>query len=196
MARIRTFIGIEPSKQVRDRLVALQENFARFDKEVKWVEPENLHVTLLFLGEVNDRDLLDVCRAVSTVTREFPAFRMSIEKTGCFPNLRRPRVLWAGVEEGQAEVMALHGALEQPLFDLGCYRREERIYTPHVTLGRIKGDSPVEPLTEGLTRYQKWQGGVTNVQEVHVLSSELTSAGPQYAILSRAKLTAELEPDL
>ena len=80
MARIRTFIV--PSiraKAIRDRLVSLQEKLANSAAEVKWVEPANLHLTLLFLGEVDERDLLDVCRAVSDVTAQTTAFTMSIE---------------------------------------------------------------------------------------------------------------------
>ena len=67
MARIRTFIAVDPGKAVRDRAVALQENLVRAGVEVKWVEPENLHVTLLFLGEVDDREVPAVCRRVADV---------------------------------------------------------------------------------------------------------------------------------
>src|SRR6059036_195662 len=97
MARIRTFVAVDLDKTIRDRTVALQEALARTGVEVKWVEPENLHVTLLFLGEVVDRSIPEVCRVVQSVTEKHAAFPMSIETVGCFPNQRRPRVLWVGV---------------------------------------------------------------------------------------------------
>src|SRR5436190_23303030 len=100
MARLRTFIGVDLGKPIRDRVVILQESLARTGVEVKWVEPENLHVTLLFLGEVEDRALTDVCRIVQAGAAEQPAFSVSVERVGCFPNARRPRVLWAGIGEG------------------------------------------------------------------------------------------------
>src|SRR5580704_13608580 len=79
MTRIRTFIAIDVDKKVRDHLVALQEELASAGPEVKWVEPENLHVTLLFLGEVDDRELHKVCGAVADVCKEHPPFLMSVE---------------------------------------------------------------------------------------------------------------------
>src|SRR5215471_14403332 len=188
MARLRTFIAVDIGKAIRDRAVALQEKLAQASSDVKWVEPENLHVTLLFLGEVDDREVPPVCRVVAEQTQKHASFQLSIERVGCFPNPRRPRVLWIGVGEGAQEVCALHDGLEPPLLDLGCYRREERKYTPHITLGRVKGDRPADSLAAALAKQTSWQGGQTMVDEILVMSSELTPQGPIYTILSRAKL--------
>jgi RNA 2',3'-cyclic 3'-phosphodiesterase len=188
VSRVRTFIGIDPGKTIRDRIVALQESLARSGSEVKWVEPDNLHVTLLFLGEVDLLDVPPLCQAVTAATAQHSAFAMSIETAGCFPNPRRPRILWVGVGEGAQEVVALHNSLEPPLLELGCYRREERQYTPHVTLGRVKSDRPTDKLAMALAKRAGWKGGETMVREIHVLSSELTRQGPVYSVLSRVKL--------
>lgn len=188
MARLRTFIAIDLGKTIRERCIALQETLARAGTEVKWVEPENLHVTLLFLGEVDARDVPAVCQAVALACAEQPAFTLSVETVGCFPNPRRPRVVWVGVGEGAEEVIALHDALESPLLQLGCYRREERRYTPHITLGRVRGNGSTESLATALARKADWQAGSIDVNEVLVLSSELTPRGPVYAVLSRARL--------
>lgn len=187
MARIRTFIAVDPGKNIRDRASALQETLARKGADVKWVEPENLHVTLLFLGEVDDRDIARVCRAVAETAARHPAFPLSVETVGCFPNPRRPRVLWAGVGQGAPELCALYDALEVPLVELG-YRREERRYTPHLTLGRVTSDRPSDTLTPALAKHTRWKGGEINVREIQVMSSELTSQGPVYAVLSRVAL--------
>src|SRR6202011_1944277 len=114
----------------------------------------NLHITMLFLGEVDNRDLMAVCRAVDEAARAQPAFELSVEGTGCFPNMRRPRIVWIGVGQGAPEVRALHDALEGPLLELGCYRREERQFTPHVPLGRIRGDKPMDQLAAALLKKQ------------------------------------------
>jgi 2'-5' RNA ligase len=188
MARLRTFLAVDLGKPIRDRCVALQEALQRAGAEVKWVEPDNLHVTLLFLGEVEDRDVAALCRAVADVCGRHHLFLASIQTVGCFPNPRRPRVVWVGVGEGGPELVALHDDLERPLMKLGCYRREERRYTPHVTLGRIRGERPAAELAAALNRQANWQGGVTEVREVRVLSSELTPQGPIYTVLSRAPL--------
>jgi RNA 2',3'-cyclic 3'-phosphodiesterase len=188
MSRTRTFIGIPLPRAIRDRLCELQRSLGASAPGVKWVEAENLHITLVFLGEVDDRELPAVCRAVQEAIAAHAAFPLSVEGPGCFPNTRRPRVLWVGAGMGAQEAVAIHDALEAPLFELGCYRREERKYTPHVTLGRLRGEAPGDALTLALAKHQGFKAGELTVDQLHVMSSELTSRGPIYAILSRAKL--------
>ncbi len=188
MSRIRTFIAVELEPTLRDRCMALQEKLSRAGTEVKWVERENIHVTLLFLGEVQDREIPAVCKAVATVASEQAGFELTLQGVGCFPNARRPRVVWVGVGQGEAELIALHDALEPPLLDLGCYRREERQYTPHITLGRVKGEGPADQLVQALSGFNAWQGGTMAVREIRVLSSELGRDGPTYTVLSTVRL--------
>jgi 2'-5' RNA ligase len=190
MARLRTFIAVGIDKAIRDRAVALQESLGRAGADVKWVEPENMHVTLLFLGEVEDRTLPAVCRVVAEVAAGLAPFEMRVEGAGCFPSPRRPRTLWVGIGDGLQELVALHDALEPPLLDLGCYRREDRQYTPHLTLGRVKGDAGADQLITALTRRADWQGGGVRVSEVLVMSSDfgLRRDGPTYTVLGRGKL--------
>jgi 2'-5' RNA ligase len=188
MTRVRTFLAFELDSTVRARLVALQENLARVAPDVKWVEQENMHLTLLFLGEVDERDLPGICRAAQQAVAELPAFALSVESAGCFPNPRRPRTLWVGVGAGVQEVVAVHDALEAALMELGCYRREERQYTPHVTLGRVKSEGPADKLTAALQKYQAWNAGESRAREVLIMSSLLTTSGPIYAVMGRASL--------
>ena len=101
MARIRTFLAIDLGKKIRDRLVSFQENLAAAAPDVKWVEPDNMHITLFFLGEVDQREIIDICRAAQKAIVEMRSFTVSIEGTGCFPNMRRPHVLWVGVGKGR-----------------------------------------------------------------------------------------------
>jgi 2'-5' RNA ligase len=190
MSRLRTFIAVDPGRAIRDRIVALQDSLARAAADVKWVEPDNLHVTLLFLGEVADREVPRVCRAVNEVVASHAPFTMSVEQVGCFPHARRPRILWVGVGQGAGELCALHDELEPPLLDLGCYRREERRYTPHITLGRNRKDTSQAELAAALARKADWKAGAITVGEVLVMSSELRSEGPEYTVLSRAPCAA------
>ena len=175
MARVRTFIAVDLGPNIRERLLDLQETLAREIPDVKWVEAENMHLTLLFLGEVDERDLLPVCRCVSKGAENYAPFSLELRGLGCFPNPRRPRVIWAGIQEGAAELVAIHDDLETPLLEQGCYRREERKFTPHVTMGRTTNDLAAEPLARLMPKYQNWSGGFAAVKEVLVMSSELTS---------------------
>jgi 2'-5' RNA ligase len=185
MSRTRTFIGIDVGKPIRDRLISLQELLAGAGTEVKWVEPANLHLTLLFLGEVEDREIPSICKLVAESTQAVPAFTMSVEGAGCFPNQRRPRILWVGVKEGADAVTAVHDGVETALTGLG-FRREERRYTPHITLGRVKSDRPTNTLAASLAKQVNWKAGEVLVKELQIMGSELTPKGPVYTVLGRA----------
>lgn len=97
-------------------------------------------------------------------------------------------MVWAGITDGATELQHLFAALEPPLIDLGLYRREERGYTPHLTLGRTKSEADGTALAAVLPKHLAWQGGHTAVEEVVVFSSELRRDGPEYTPLGRAAL--------
>jgi 2'-5' RNA ligase len=185
--RLRTFVAVPVDRFTHDRLVGLQKRLADTGVPVKWVEPDNLHITLLFLGEVDAREVPAVCTAVGEACRRVRPFAITLAGAGAFPTPRRPRTLIVHVTEGAAELVALHDAVEAPLLELGCYRREERAYKPHLTLGRVKGQD-AEPLAAAVKQFEGWQGGQSRVDEVLVMSSELRQHGPEYTVLCRARL--------
>ena len=188
MPRTRTFIGIDIGDGIRSGTVALQQALAKTGATVKWVEPENLHVSLQFLGEVDDRELHAVCKAVKEAAAGEPPFPLRVSGVGAFPNARRPKVLWAGVTDGAEEIQRLYATLETKMLELGCYRKEERGYVPHVTLGRVKGDADGLTLAPELSKRMAWDGGRTTVDEVLVFGSELSRDGPVYTVIGRAAL--------
>jgi 2'-5' RNA ligase len=190
MPRTRTFIAVETSAEIRARAVALQESLAKTGAEVKWSSPETMHITLLFLGEVDDRELHAVCRAVQEVAATEPTFSLSVSGVGAFPTPRRPKILWAGITEGADELRRLYGKLEEKLLDLGCYRKEERGYTPHLTLGRTRGEADGYTLARELPKLLNWDGGRMVVDEVVVYGSELQKGGPEHTVLGRGELAA------
>ena len=188
MARVRTFIAIELAPGVRDRLASLQSKLVPSGSTDRWVRPENLHLTLLFLGEVERLDVVPVCRVVQKRARRHSPFAINVHGLGAFPNARRPKTIWAGIAEGTAELKALHDDLEEGLLELGGYRQEDRGYTPHLTLGRLSAEDRGEEWTRLLEEYANWPGGTSPVDEVVVMSSQLRNEGPEYSILGRGKL--------
>jgi 2'-5' RNA ligase len=188
MPRTRTFIGVDISEGTRGRAAALQQSLAQTGAEVKWASPEGMHVTLLFLGEVDDRELHVICRAVQEVAAREPAFTLAVSGVGAFPNARRPKILWAGIAQGEDALRRLYDDLETRMLDLGCYRKEERGYTPHLTLGRVKAERDGLALAPELAKRQEWDGGSTTVDEVLVYSSDLTRDGPVYTVIGRGEL--------
>jgi RNA 2',3'-cyclic 3'-phosphodiesterase len=188
MPRTRTFIGIDISEGIRDSAVALQHALAKTGAEVKWASPESMHVTLLFLGDVDDRELHTICRAVQEVAAREPSFALRVSGVGAFPNTRRPKIVWGGVTEGAEALQRLYDDLETRMLDLGCYRKEERGYTPHLTLGRVRGESDGHALAGELAKRTAWEGGRTTVEEVLVYSSEMDRDGPVYTVIGRGEL--------
>jgi 2'-5' RNA ligase len=189
---LRAFVAVLLPDSLRALLAAKGRELRADTTGVKWVEPENLHITLLFLGEVEQRETLDICRTAQKAVATLPAFVMSIEGAGAFPNPRRPRTLWVGVGAGSEEVGTLHDAIEAPLLEMGSYRRETRAYVPHVTLGRVTGErSDDDELAKLLATHKTWSAGEVTVREVQVMRSELASDGPTYTVLGRAKLLSK-----
>jgi RNA 2',3'-cyclic 3'-phosphodiesterase len=189
MGKTRTFIGIDIGDAIRASTTALIKDLAKTGAAVKWVAPQGMHVTLLFLGEVDDRELHAVCKAVKEVAASEPPFPLRVSGVGAFPTPRRPKILWAGITDGVEPLQRLHAALEERMLDLGCYRKEERGYTPHLTLGRVKGDADAHALAPEITKRLAWEGGRFAVDEVLVFSSELDRHGPVYTVIGRAPLS-------
>ena len=189
MARIRTFIAVDLAVGVKDRLIALQEELGRSASGVKWTRPENLHLTLLFLGEVAELEVVSICRVVQQRARKHGPFSLEVAGLGAFPNARRPKILWAGITDGVPELRALQADLEEGLLDLGCYRREDREYTPHLTLGRLSHDDRAKDWGPNLAKHAAWLGGTTSVDEVLVMASETRRGGPEYSVLGRGPLS-------
>jgi RNA 2',3'-cyclic 3'-phosphodiesterase len=203
VARQRIFIAVEISDRIRQALIDLQRELMQNVPEVKWTTPENLHITLHFLGDVDQLDMVPICRVAKQVASKLHSFRLNVAGIGCFPTPRRPKVLWAGLTDGVEELKTLQEQLTAPLMETGCYRREERSFTPHITLGRIasgeKEDAKALPKITGaneeefswvklLETYELWQAGYCEIESVVVMTSEPKRGGMTYSPAARVPL--------
>jgi 2'-5' RNA ligase len=191
--RIRTFVAIELPGPVRHRLAALADELADVLPSAKWVEPENIHLTLKFLGDVDDPDLYTVCKTAQQVAARFAPFEIAVAGVGAFPDAQRPRIIWGGVTAGGAELMALQGELDRAFSALG-YPHEERPFTPHITLGRARRGFSDRRFAEAVEQQKGWRGGELLVEEILVFSSQLGPDGPTYTIMGRGELSADSSP--
>ena len=131
-------------------------------------------------------EIPQVCEAVGRGTATVAPFELEIRGAGAFPHPGRPKTIWLGTGRGQAQMIALHGAVEAALCKLG-FRKEHRRFEPHLTLGRARSGGPaVAALAEALRGQADFRAGVGHVGEVVVFSSELQPTGPLYAALGRA----------
>jgi 2'-5' RNA ligase len=185
---IRTFVAVEITAAVRARAAELIQALRASPAEVKWVEPENLHLTLKFLDEVPVGEISRVCEAVAAGANRLRPFELEVHGAGAFPNAGRPRTIWLGSREGSEPMVALHREVEGALGKLG-FRKEHRRFQPHLTIGRVRRGGPaVAELGNLVWRHAEFAAGRLTVQEVVVFSSQLDRAGPIYEALGRAPL--------
>ncbi|MBI1902470.1 MAG: RNA 2',3'-cyclic phosphodiesterase [Planctomycetia bacterium] len=184
---IRTFVAVPVDAEVQKALGRVVRELAAGAGKVKWVEPENLHFTLKFLGDVRMNDVPAVCQAVAEGCREHAPFEIEVGSIGAFPADDRPRTVWVGVNGGASAMQALQASIEERLLAIG-FRREGRAYEPHLTIGRVRENPRGNSLPELLRQYRDFAAGAMVVSQVVVFSSELRTEGPVYGVLATTEL--------
>ena len=185
----RTFIAFSIPDIQRTRLGRLQGLIAPEIPNARWVTPEMFHVTLAFLGDVPDVDLNSLCRAVAEGCKGFKPFTVNLQSLGAFPDPTRPRVAWVGLTgPGIEELGRLQHSIVEAVSEAGYFPEDDR-FSPHLTLGRIKGkkgdDLDITPL---VAHYRSWSAGNFTVSGIVTFSSTLTPEGPAYMTLATAPL--------
>ncbi len=190
MPRVRTFIAVELSPRVITRAGNLMDELRAIGAEVNWVHPQQMHLTLKFLGDVSDTETPDICRVVKEVADDFEPFEIVCRGAGAFPNSRDPRTLWIGIQDGADELKRLQAAIDDAFKTQLGYGKEQRAFHPHLTLGRIKHVPPDkrDELTEVLEKHFQFDADLAIIDEVVTFASFLGRAGPQHDPLDHAEL--------
>jgi RNA 2',3'-cyclic 3'-phosphodiesterase len=184
---VRLFVALEIPSAVRDNLAAMIRDLRPLAEQLKWVRAENLHVTLKFLGETPEEKLGGIRRALSSVTSE-KRVDVHFRGLGFFPNEKRPSVFWAGIEASTSlETLAddIHHALEA----VGI-PREERAFTPHLTLARLRASGLPEKLRSAIQQNARRDFGALNAHEFHLIESKLKPSGAEYTTLQSFSFAA------
>ncbi|OGO17810.1 MAG: 2'-5' RNA ligase [Chloroflexi bacterium RBG_16_48_8] len=185
---MRLFIAIDLSSTLREHLSAQIDQLSRSlgSENIRWMKASGIHLTLKFLGETPENQIVRIGRTLKDITPQFSSFKMRIGNFGCFPNLSRPRVLWIGVHEQTGTLEQLSRILESELAKLG-FKKEGRPFNPHLTLGRIrKGirSSELTRLSRGLETIQINELGTEMLKEICLFSSTLRPSGAEYTKLA------------
>lgn len=191
---LRTFIAIELDEALRGAIARVQEKLKRQMPagSVKWVTPGGIHLTLKFLGDTPAARLTEIETALRAASREFEPFEVVVEGRGCFPNFRRPRVIWVAVRDRGQVLSRLQAAVEQRVAPLG-WPTEQRAFSPHLTLGRISksADSQVAAAVgQVVEKTVVEEIGQQSVAWVSLIKSDLRPAGAIYTTLARVALVA------
>ncbi|WIG61027.1 MAG: 2'-5' RNA ligase [Ktedonobacterales bacterium] len=187
----RTFIAVDLSDEARSALRREMGTLARALPTVRFVAPESLHLTLAFLGELDEERLAEVMAATEAAARDSAPFTLALGWLGTFGPAVAPKVIWAGVEGDVRALRAVQARLADELAARG-FPREERAFAPHLTLARVKQPLDVDALARLAARVRRSQGGGPRfaVDALRVMKSETSRAGAQYTCLREYALGA------
>ena len=187
MENLRLFIAIELSCFLRKKIQKIQDYLKKTNSPIVWVKPENIHLTLKFLGEI-PKDKVDLILKVMVESAElFPDFTFKLNKLGAFPKLEHPQIIWAGVEKGYAQIENIFLELEGRLEKIG-FKKESCKFSAHITLGRLRSPDNCLPLLKTIRNFKILKDFEQTVKEITLFQSTLTPHGPVYKILGKAEL--------
>ncbi len=188
MGLIRAFIALDIPDDIKQRIAIETAPLVRAAEDtVRWVTPENIHLTIKFLGDVSPNQLELLNHTLSTEAAALPPFNMEIGGLGCFPNPRRPRVIWIGIQ-APASLQHLVHTIENATGKIG-YPPEEKTFSPHLTIGRVKPHAENTPALRTLLENMNVPSfGTASVNAIHLFRSELKPGGAVYSLLFSAPL--------
>jgi 2'-5' RNA ligase len=183
---MRLFVAVNLPSEIRDRLTAAQDRLRRAQADVSWVRAENIHVTLKFLGETEEKRLERIRPALAEVARAGTPFSMEVSAVGSFGG-RIPRVVWVGVGDGAESLIQLAGRVEAALARV-AFPKERRGFTAHLTLGRVRSPRNAEALLAALQEFHAEKFGTLAATQFELMQSELRPTGSVYTVLDRFPL--------
>jgi len=182
----RLFIAANISEQTRSLIRAVQSELHFLKNDIRFVYPINVHLTLKFLGDVQEKRISQIIDLVESSVSSFQNFTYICEGTGIFPNAKRPRVLWLGITDGSEYLKQLATLLNKTLKDMPV-KQEDKEYRSHITLGRVKGFKEGNLKLNEFLNYR--YGKITNhVSEIVLFESILRPKGAIYKPIHRFKL--------
>lgn len=182
---MRVFVACELAPSVRQGIAVLQDDWRASIPSARWVRAENLHLTLRFVGDVEERTVDALRSSLEIVARAAAPFRYSLRGGGCFPNPKRARVLWVGVDPVADALRSLQQAVERAVRDQGL-PPDDRGFKPHLTIARFK--TPPRSVAELIGRLGGLDFGGTKVSEIVLFESRLSPQGARYRAVGRFAL--------
>ena len=186
----RTFIAVDLNQSIRNVLGGISQELSKYlsKADVRWVHPDKIHLTLRFLGETEKEKLEPLYEAMGESARQSERFHLALGNLGCFPNPKRPRVIWIGLTLDSNGLYSLQRSLEEKVVSLG-WNSERRKYHPHLTLGRVKNAPAV--VKAQLPWGSKISGRQIEVSTIQLYESILKPSGSEYRVLHTSSLSSE-----
>lgn len=183
---MRTFIAVDIPDGIKQEMAKVQERLRQAGVDAGWTRPEGMHMTLKFLGEVHESRVKEIMSALKTAVSGSGVFRLEIAGAGAFPNAQSARVVWIGVGGELDRLTRLYSAVEDAMAGLG-FAREERTFTPHLTIGRIKLIRSRGRWAAALDEIRNMRLPGFDVTGVNLMRSELRRSGAIYTEIGKAE---------
>ncbi len=176
MSQIRSFIAIELSLPVKTKIEDIQRKLKSSASDVRWVRTESIHLTLKFLGTIEEEQIPEITGSIEQCCTASVPFALTVHTLGVFPSEKNPRVIWIGAEDSTGTLARLQQGLEKKLSTIGC-KEEKRPFSPHLTLGRIKSPKGKKELMQRLAEHINCECGTLAAQEICLFKSDLRPGG-------------------
>ena len=187
MTEFRGFISVEIP--VFPKILDFISEIKNSGTNVKLVEPENIHITLKFLGDTKEDLIEKIQEIINKSTEQINPFELKVKSTGVFPNQNYIKVVWLGLENIE-NLEAISQKIDQETSKLG-FEKEKRKFSAHVTVGRVRSAKNKDKLLQIINKYQDVEFGTILVESIELKKSELTSQGPIYTTLKKINLGEE-----
>ena len=177
MSQIRSFLAIDLDEDLKPKINDLINEFQEIDAKVKYVELENLHLTLKFFGDIDDEGLNLLTEAIEKVVSKFKPFKINIKSCGAFPNKKHIRVIKLGIEDDTI-LKDLHKKLDKEFVQLGFDK--DKKFSTHLTIGRVKSAKNKDLIKYCIEEFEDIEIGEMEVNQISLKKSTLTPSGPIY----------------
>lgn len=184
---VRLFVAVEITGEIRKKLAEFQDKLKKVDADVGWVAPENIHITLKFIGAIDEEKIEAITNIIKDSVTHIKPFDLDYRGVGTLPTEKNPRVIFADVIDVGGVLAKIHERLDNQLMALGV-EHEDRKFNAHLTVGRIKTRRNVRKLIENLNSYNGFDFGSEHVTQVVLMKSDLSPEGPIYTKLHSVDL--------
>jgi 2'-5' RNA ligase len=184
---IRSFLAIELPRTIRKKIEEVQKDLKLSHADVRWVDPEKIHLTLKFFGNIDESRIDPIVKSIEGSTQVTSPFLLAVRGMGAFPHFKNPRVIWMGLVDGKETLIAFQKELEKELEEIG-FKPEERPFQPHLTLGRAKSNRGRDELVGRMEKYREEAFGEFQVESLILFRSDLKPSGPIYTPLKELRL--------
>ncbi len=184
---IRSFLAIELPRTIRKKIEEVQGDLRSTHADVRWVNPEKIHLTLKFFGNIEESRIDLLLKSIEELIRNTLPFSLKVRGVGAFPHLKNPRVIWIGLVNGREVLISFQKQIETQLEKIGI-QPEDRPFNPHLTLGRMKSSRGKVELAGRMEKHKEEEFGDFQVERVILFKSDLRPTGPIHTPLRDMKL--------